>query len=263
MRRTRTAETSAGRTGTDRAVSDVLAFVLVFAIVIGSVMLLSMTGFQAMTDYSDGEQLRNSERAMEALTENFNDVLRYDGIDKRRGELSLREGTFVADPDGTTLEIELDTGAGTAPADASPVTLGEFAYTTGSDRIVYEGGGVVRSAENGGSVVLKRPQLACDEGNESVLITVPSVQANNGSIQSSGTLEVMMNETDRKTQIESGVDEVTVTADTNYGNAWNATFERSGWERDTAGATPKATCGESTGSDLRVVITVVETNVRY
>ncbi|WP_231378821.1 hypothetical protein [Natrinema sp. J7-1] len=218
-----------------------------------------MTGFQAMTDYSDGEQLRNSERAMEALTENFNDVLRYDGIDKRRGELSLREGTFSSDSDGT----ELDISVGTDSADASPVTLGEFAYTTGSDRIVYEGGGVVRSAENGGGVVLKRPQLACDEGNESVLITLPSVQANNGSIQSSGTLEVTMNETDRKTQIESGVDEVTVTADTDYDTAWNATFERSGWERDTASPTPKATCGESTGSDLRVVITVVDANVKY
>ncbi|QCW03897.1 hypothetical protein [Natrinema pallidum] len=263
MRRNRNGEPSAGRAGPDRAVSDVLAFILVFATIIGSVMLLSMTGFQAMTDYSDGEQLRNSERAMEALTENFNDVLRYDGIDKRRGELSLREGTFAAGSDGTVLEIELDTGAGTASADASPVTLGEFAYTTGSDRIIYEGGGVVRSAENGGSVVLKRPQLACDEGNESVLITIPSVQATNGSIQSSGTLEVTMNETERKTQIESGVDEVTVTANTDYDNAWNATLERSGWERDTASPTPKATCGESTGSDLQVVITVVETHVKY
>jgi hypothetical protein len=76
----------------DRAVSEVLSFVLVFGIILASVAVLSMTGFQAMQDSQRGEQLRNGERAMEALADNVNDVLRYDGIDQRRSELTLREG---------------------------------------------------------------------------------------------------------------------------------------------------------------------------
>lgn len=253
MKRNRTSETSAGRAKNDRAVSDVLAFTLVFATIIGSVMLLSMTGFQAMADYSDNEQLRNSERAMEALTENFNDVMRYDGVDKRRGELSLREGTLSTESGGTELTISLDTDS----ADASPVNLGELAYTTGSDTIVYEGGGIVRSAENGGSVVLKRPQLTCDPTNETAMITLTSVEAENRSIQSSGTRELTMTESTRSTQIVNDVDDVSINADTDYDNAWNTTLERSGWNTDSY---PDATCS---GTDLQVVITVVEADIKY
>nr|WP_226481782.1 hypothetical protein [Natrinema amylolyticum] len=219
-------------------------------------MLLSMTGFQAMADYSDNEQLRNSERAMEALTENFNDIMRHDGIDKRRGELSLQEGTFSTGSDGTELTIEIDSNS----ADASPTTLGELTYTTGSDTIAYEGGGIVRSAENGGSVVLKRPQLTCDPTNETAMITLTSIETDSRSIQSSGTLEVTMNELNRETQIESDVNEVTITADTDYDNAWNTTLDRSGWETESY---PDATCTSDAGNQLRVVITVVEADIEY
>jgi len=48
-------KTATRRRDHDRAVSDVLAFILVFAIILSSVALLSMTGFQAMEDYQEGE----------------------------------------------------------------------------------------------------------------------------------------------------------------------------------------------------------------
>ena len=80
--------------GDERGVSDVLAFMLVFAMILGSVILMSTTGMMAMQGYQEGEQSHNAQRAMQSLAANFDDVLRYDGVTERYGELSLRGGTI-------------------------------------------------------------------------------------------------------------------------------------------------------------------------
>ena len=93
--------------GNDRAVSEVIAFVLVFAIVIGSVALLYGVGFDAMAGYQSGEQLRNAERGMGALATGFADLQRSAGIDERAGELQLRDGTLHVREGGTELTIPI------------------------------------------------------------------------------------------------------------------------------------------------------------
>ncbi|MDF9746363.1 DUF7289 family protein [Natrinema salsiterrestre] len=240
-----------GRDSTDtRAVSDVLAFILVFGIILSSVALLSTMGMQAMTDYQENEQLRNAERGMEALTVNFNDVLRYGGIEKRYGELSLREGRASTGPSGTELEISLDDDTKTAD-------LGEFAYTSDGTRIVYEGGGLVRQEESGTwSHVLKRPQLRC--GNDTAVVSLVTVSADEGSIQTSGGLGFTMSVENRNSKVYTDQNRVNVSVvDTEYDAAWNSTLESGDWERD--GTT--GTCEfDDTG---RVVVTIVDVDVEY
>jgi len=105
-----------------------------------------------MEDYQEGEQLKNAERAMDALAVNFNDVVRYDGIEQRYGELSLREGTVSIGDSGTKLNISIsgrdpigtDSGEFVGYGDGTTADLGEFSYTTNGNRIAYEGGGLVR-----------------------------------------------------------------------------------------------------------------------
>ncbi|MDS0474132.1 hypothetical protein [Natrinema sp. 1APR25-10V2] len=266
MKRTRRQTTGSTRDD-DRAVSDVLAFILVFGIILSSVALLATVGFQSMRDYQEGEQLRNAERAMEALAVNFDSVLRQDGVEKRYGELSLREGTVSTGSSGTNLTIlvdgnELSGNAGNVTAD--PIDLGEFTYETGDTTIAYEGGGVVRAGETG-SAVVKRPQLTCRPESDTVVISVIAVDASDRSILSSDGIGVTMTERQRETQIEDGVTNVSVRLDTTYERAWNASLQRSGWETTgSASGDILATC-EDTGSYQvdRVVITVVEADVNY
>lgn len=234
-----TAEPESG----ERAVSDMIAFMLVFATIIGSVALLSTFGMQAMTDYQEGEQLQNAERAMVSLSDNFDDVLRHDGIEQRYGELSLREGTVTTGDSGTVVTINSNSGK-----IDEKVNLGEFTYQSGSDTIAYEGGGVFRS--NGeGSVALKRPSLTCREDGAAV-ISLIKIDSENRSIQSSGGLGVTMTEIDRTRTAYDDIGTVTVTADADagYNDAWNDLYnDGTEW-----------TCDAD-----RAIVTIVTVDIEY
>ena len=267
MRRTTDSLRTDGRTN-DRGVSEVLGFILVFAIILGSVTLLSMTGFQAMQNYQEGEQLRNAERAMEAFAENANDVMRYDGIDTRRGELSLQEGTVRTSGSGTELNITIEKTGSTVdiPEDefssygtGDTVNIGEFTYTVDNDRIAYEGGGVVRG-DDSGSVFLKRPQLRCDA--ETAVISLVTISADDRSIQSSGQVGFTVSEENRTSRVYTEVNKISIDVDSDSQNpdAWNSTLED--WDNDPNDGDAK--CEVGTASDPgKVVVTLVEVDIKY
>lgn len=233
----------------DRAVSEVLAFVLIFGMILTSVTVLSMTGFQAMDDYRQTEQVRNADRAMIALADNFNDVLRYNGIDQRYGELSLREGTVTTGSGGTTINVSVD-GEPIGNKSAFPtvenetIELGTFTYEYDSKTIAYEGGGVVRASESG-SVVLKEPLLTCR--NETAIISLIRIDADNQSIQSGDGLGFTMRVDERNSEMYSVENNVTVTVtDTSYDRAWKSV------EEEWSSCTP-----------TQVQITVVTVDIEY
>ncbi|PCR90887.1 DUF7289 family protein [Natrinema ejinorense] len=221
----------------DRGVSEVLAFILVFATIMGSVALLSTVGFQTMADFQEGEQLRNSERAMIALADNFNTALHSDSIETRNSELAVRGGTVTTGNGGTVVSIDFESSeSGTIDRD---VPLGVLAYQSGSDTIAYEGGGVVRS-DGEGSVALKNPQLRCTPGsggsdNGTAIISLVAIDSANRSIQTSGTLELEMNVTNHERTVYdvTGSNEVTVTSSSDYTTAWDGIRSTGGWSGGT------------------------------
>lgn len=255
--------TAASEQRGDRAVSDVLAFILVFAIILSSVTLLSMTGLQAMRDYQEAEQLQNAERAMEALAVNFNDVIRYDGIEQRYGELALREGTVRTGDSGTTLTISIDGDPiddarfdGYGDGAGATVDLGEFTYTSEGDRIAYEGGGLVRSDESESwSLVSKRPQLRC--GDETAVISLVRVSADDRSIQSSDGLGFTMSVEDRSSKVYNETSDVDISVEeSDYDDAWSSTLDSGNWDAGTCDV------GDA-GDPGRVVVTLVDVDIKY
>lgn len=234
-----------------------IAFVLVFATILTSVALLSTVGFQSMTDYQEGEQLRNAERAMETLANNFNDVLRDEGIEQRTSGLSLREGTVTTGTGGTAVNISVNgTYIGDQVArntsDGTAIDLGTFNYETGSDTIAYEGGGVVRASNGGGSVVLERPQLKCSD--DRAIISLVAIDADDRSLQSSGNAEFRIVSQHRETYVQENVDTVSVNVtETDYDRAWNDSFGPN-WGGDQL-------C-DPTGADMTVIVTVVEADIQ-
>ncbi|SDQ47257.1 DUF7289 family protein [Natronobacterium texcoconense] len=268
---TRAESESVGTFGKDdRGVSEVVAFVLVFGIILTSVALLSVTGFQAMDDYQEVEQLANAERAMDALTENFNDVLRYDGIDQRYGELTLREGTMTAGSSGTVVNVSVDgdpIGADepfSRSADNGRFDVGEFAYEYESETVAYEGGGLVR-ASDGGSVLLSEPLLECRADSETAVVTLAVVDSTDRSIRSHTGLGVTMTETDRHTRLVDVDDSVAIAVDeTEYERAWEGALTAGGWEATEHGGydPDEDVIGVCTDAE-EVVVTVVEVDVEY
>lgn len=255
--------------GDDRAVSDVLAFVLVFAIILGSVAMLSTIGFQTMTDYQEGEQVRTADRAMAALADNFNDVLRYDGVTERYGELSLREGTVRTGTDGTRVNVSIDgtyigdhSGVALTTDDGGEFDLGRFEYGLGTDTVAYEGGGVVR-ADSGGSVFRERPRLRCDTDRDRAVVSFVAIQTPDRSVQADGRVGFKLTSVNRETIVREDVDEVSVdVTETEYETAWEGAFDGGDWSTATPSGNVEATCG-STGDDLTVVVTVLEGRIEY
>jgi len=241
MRRTqRLTETDA-----DRGVSEVIAFVLVFGIIFGSVAILSMTGFQAMESYQENEQLQNAERAVGALADNYNDVMRYGGIEERYGELALQGGTVVTGSDGTQLNITID-GEGIdeyddfedefdGVADNGTVTLGEFRYEHGSDEIAYDGGAVVRASERDGetnSVLLEEPHLKYNAETKTAVVSLVSVDADDRSFRSDENIGFTMSVDERSSAV-ADIDEshnltIELEGEPRYEGAWTDALED--WE---------------------------------
>ncbi|OLZ41361.1 hypothetical protein A6E15_10335 [Natrinema saccharevitans] len=248
-----------GTSDADRAVSDMIAFVLVFAIIIGSVGLLSTVGFQAMTDYQEGEQLRNAERAMVSLADNFNDVLRYDGVEQRDGELSLRGGTVAIGGGGTTVNV-------TADGNDDPLgdtDLGTFTYEHDSTRIAYEGGGVIRSTDSG-SVVAKRPQLRCNtdgSGPDTAIVSFVTVDAAERAIQSDGGQEFTISKDGSPVRRVEEYSDATVTVhvDTDYERAWASNPTYGDWDVEERNNPVELRCQDVD----RLVITVVPVDINY
>ncbi|WP_121742296.1 DUF7289 family protein [Natronorubrum halophilum] len=258
----------------DRGVSEVIAFILVFAMILGSVGLLYVTGFQAMGDYQETEQLVNAERAMDALADNFNDVLGHNGVNQRYGELSLRDGTVSTGADGTKIDITLDgeddpigtdddrfSGYG----DGATVDLGEFTYTSDGDKIAYEGGGLVRADDSEDwSLVRKRPRITC--GENAATISLVAISADDRSIQSSSGLGFTMSVENRSSAVYSDKDNVSIEiedADTAYNDAWESILETESsdgadwdWDGDAG------TCDFDDDSG-QVVVTIVEVDIEY
>ncbi|WP_255170020.1 DUF7289 family protein [Natrononativus amylolyticus] len=191
-----------------------MGFVLVFAIIIGSVGLLYVTGFQAMEDYQEGEQIHNAERAMDALADNFNDVMRYDAIEERSGELALRDGTISTGDGGAELEVD-------GEFDGEKVPIGSLEYQLGSEVVAYEGGGIFRHSDDGeGSVALREPRMSC--GENTGLISLVVIEPTDRSLQSSGSLELTVTEQEsiRKTVEENDAVEITITGESSTSQVW-------------------------------------------
>ncbi|GAB3668770.1 DUF7289 family protein [Halopiger thermotolerans] len=176
----------------ERAVSELIAFILVFGIILSSVAVLSVTGFQAMEDYQEVEQQRNADRAMTALAANFNDVLRSDGVEQRYGELTLRGGTITVD-EGVALNVSVDGDfIGDKSEfdldhvrDGNSLPLGAFTYESGDASVKYEGGSVVRT-EATGSVALEEPRIRYDDDRDVAIVSLVVLEESGRSIQSHG-----------------------------------------------------------------------------
>lgn len=237
----------------DRAVSELVGFVLVFGIILSSVALLSVTGFQAMEDYQEVEQQRNAQRAMTALADNFNDVARHDGIDRRYGELSLRGGTISTNADGPTVYINLTSSANSGALSEYDTggdpelefELGAFEYEAESTAISYQGGAVVHKQ---GELFIREPLVRYNEDTNVAVISLVKIDGTGRSIQSSGGQGVTISVDDRTSELYNTDDIDTIESDD---EPWSGEL-----------AELDGSIDDSADVD-RVLVTIVEADVEY
>jgi len=164
----------------DRAVSEVLGYVIIFGIVLSSVLLLSASGTTTLEEIRDREQGKNAQRAFDVLADNMaavyesNSPSRATEIDVGNAELFY--GNY------TTIEIEIRDDSGnvrTHEEDLRPVVL----RTDDDTRLVYEAGAVFQTQRDGGTMLRNPPLLLSGDRIHAPVVktTSPTVQAVSGT----------------------------------------------------------------------------------
>jgi hypothetical protein len=136
-------------------VSDVVSFVLVFALIISSVGLVTTFGLGTLQELQRSERADAAERAFVVFTRGLDGV--EDGSRPRyQGEFDLSEATLTV-TDGATVNVNV-TGTGYHES----VQLGALQYRTGDVSFTYESGGVFRR-DAGGRATVVQPSFDCDD----------------------------------------------------------------------------------------------------
>lgn len=196
---------------TDRAVSDVLGYALVFALIVSMVGLVYTTGVGGLTDVRESEKLSNAERAFDVLDANLADLTR--GTAQTRGtEIKLQDGTLdFGDPVTINVTVEDE---GSYEAAITPIY---FAGSREGSRIVTANGAIFRQ-DGDGAVIRSEPNFAFDE---KTVVPMVVTRTRDSGRSGSGRVLVRTVVADRSVvHLPAEGSNVTVTVNSTRADAW-------------------------------------------
>jgi hypothetical protein len=161
----------------DRSLSDLIAFILMFSIIITGVGIVSLGAFGNLTEFSDREKIENSERGLTAMASTLDEFHRQS--DTYRSEIKLAIGGSSAYLNQTNLTVTVDDGTTTDYEYFLNSTEQRFDRRPEDVVVSYEGGGVFRRP---GFNARYQPSMQCT--NDVAIISFVTLDANNFRISS-------------------------------------------------------------------------------
>lgn len=262
------------RSREDRAVSDVVAFVLTFSIIITSVGIVSAVGFSVLQDIQADEQSLNAQRGFQSLGESLNEIDRSH-VPGRSGEISLSDGALFtrtgSGSDRSTIAVSVDTdgdGDLTGGGDRTYTTdVGTLVYESQADdtRILLESGAVLRKDKRADqAIVVQRPNMVCDTSGSSnyAIVSIVKIVSDENTQGGDGTVQIIgREESSTLLYSDNAAERVNVTfgggagVGSQYPEAWRQYFASSGdWSSVTS---TDATCDVGSGGTVIVRRTVI------
>lgn len=212
----------------NRAVSEVLGYVLVFSLIVFSVSIVYVGGFAELRETRQAEQLDNMNRAFDVLAANLADIHR-DGVPSRATELQLSGGTLGFGP-----PIKLEVNATEVGNVSNNVTFSmnprPIVYSgQGDTAFVYAAGAVIRT--DGEASVMRKPPGFRVGTTRTVIPLIVTYPQTDESIGARSTVLVVG--TDRSNELDglfspSNEVRVEITVDSPRADAWKGYFERQG-----------------------------------
>lgn len=254
MKRTRTGRD--GR-GDERAVTELVGFVLVFGTVVLAVALVSVVAVQSLSLHEQHQSAREVDRSLIGLAGDFDEILRYEGVHERTHQLPVRGGQIETGGSGPRVDLAVEHGEGT---ETESWQLGSLVYEDGPMAVAYEGGGVFRRSNTGERTPLVEPRLACTD--ETALVSLVTIAEGDGSYRSDRPISITATETGesyRKTFTDVRSLEVAVDTDGTDDHGWEGAFGDE-WARTSEGRT----CSGSTDDPIdRLSVHVVKLDVEH
>jgi hypothetical protein len=248
----------------DRAVSEALGYILVFAVVVASIATVTTVGVGGLQEQREAEQFTNVQRAFDVFAENLDDVRRYD--DPRRAtEIRLAGGSLrFGEQSNVTVGVHdgSDFVGNTTRANVTPI-----AYVQDDESVVYEAGALFRT-KGGSSVMLREPEHVprSDRASLSIVHTYPGPES--GGIGGEGTVLVVGEQGTRfpVDNYEPGAgEEVRIVVESARAPAWERYFDaRAGFTvvgSETTDETVVATV-DGPPDEVVVAVTRIRLNLR-
>lgn len=236
-----------------RAVSRVVGFVLVFAIVVTTAGVAYSGGAAELETLRDVEQTNSAERGFDAMARNVEDLVR-DGAPRRVTSLDLGGGTLTyGDP--ATMNVTLVDEGTSYSATYRPIRY----EAANGERVVYSNGLVARGDADGYAVVRAPPLVFGTDAVVPFVVTRPAESAS-ASVGGRTTATVRTTAVDRQAfaRHTDGPYSVRVNVTTSRTGVWRRTLEAHGLACSTVGRT--VTC-ETTAD--RVHISLTRVNVAF
>lgn len=155
-----------GANSTDRGVSDVVAFVLTFSIIIASVAIVTTTGVSQLTELRNDNQLGTAERSMQAAATELDRLQR--GDPSATIQLPLNDANVWVNE--TEVELNVSTSDDDGWDDSRNFTVNSLEQRfdrSPTVSIIYESGAVMRTDSDS---IQTKPEWYVDNGTAIVTV---------------------------------------------------------------------------------------------
>ena len=225
----------------DRAVSETVSFVLVFALVVASVGTVYAVGLSELEATRDAERVENAQRAFDVLADNVGDLLA--GAPSRGTEVKLAAATLRS-TDDARMNVTVVDEDGTPLFTSGDVELSPIVYDVeAGGQVRLSNGAVLRDSGDGGATVVRGPPLVAD--SERVHVTVLNGE-HVGSVSVGGDRTVRIRTAAGRPRLlydaeSTANDTMYLNLTTPYTDAWKRHYESVGFDcTETAAPTPDA-----------------------
>ncbi|MBX0284870.1 DUF7289 family protein [Haloarcula salinisoli] len=214
----------------ERAVSEVVSYVLVFALVVSAVGIVSVSGLSTLQETRNDEQMANAQKAFSVLSDNVADVHRRDAP-SRATEISLGQARLAT---GSNVTMRVSVRNSTDTVLDRSWKIRPLVYTGDEGRnLVYEAGAVFRTS-NGGGLRISDPPFVVTE--DRVLISVVGLNRPDRQVYSGSTVLIRTKKEDTSVAYDGTAEDVTVELqNTAQPGLWRDYFESVGFDCQASG----------------------------
>lgn len=241
----------AGCRPADRGVAGVMSYVFVFALIVTSLVIVSVTGIGSLNDARVAEQAASAEKAFGILHDNMADLY-TENAPSRATEISLGESeVFFGDPVTVNVTVVEGGDATVTERETRPIVQ----RMERDRRLVYEAGAVFRTERKGG-ITVRKPPFTIRSGTVHVAIPVFQAEANRSLGGKTALVRGEVTNTAVTAKDTGGnVDEVVVTVTSPRYERWESYLsEQPGFDCDVDDAANRVTCTRDTGLDTVYVV---------
>lgn len=175
----------------DRALSEVVGYILVFSLIFLTVGFVSISGLPTLDTAKESEQVQNAERAFDILDNNIAEVYK-EGAPSRATEISADNGA-VETRSAVTMNVSLTNSTGNVNYTSQEIN--PVAFTgIGETEYVYSAGAVFRQ-QSGSSFMISEPPFEFDDNR--AFVTVVRTFSKERTSASGGTVLVRASSSSR------------------------------------------------------------------